>query len=40
MINDIKSAVSRSREYLLEDFLGATALLVILVGALSVSALV
>ena len=40
MINDIKSIVSRSRNTLLEDMIGAAALVVILVGGLSLPAFV
>lgn len=40
MIKDLKSVVARSQATLLEDMLGAVALLVILVGGLSLPALV
>lgn len=40
MIQDLKSVVSRSHATLFEDMLGAVALLVILVGGLSLPALV
>lgn len=40
MIHDIKTIVARSQTTLLEDVVGAIALLVILVGGLSLPALV
>jgi hypothetical protein len=39
MINDLKSVVARSQATLFEDMLGAVALLVILMGGLSLPAL-
>ncbi len=39
MINDLKAVVARSQTTLLEDMIGAVALLVILVGGLSLPAL-
>lgn len=39
MIRDIKSVVARSQNTLVEDLIGAVALLVILVGGLTVPAL-
>nr|WP_321509161.1 hypothetical protein [uncultured Celeribacter sp.] len=40
MIKDLKSAVARSNATLVEDMIGAIALLVILVGGLSLPGLV
>ncbi|PTQ67999.1 hypothetical protein [Celeribacter persicus] len=40
MINDLKAVVARSQATLFEDMLGAVALLVILVGGLSLPALI